>query len=51
MSYSDTSPRQVRTISEFEGPGLSLRSVGSSGLEIDVRVKARAFRRLSLKTV
>jgi hypothetical protein len=44
MSYGDTSPRPVRTSSEFEVPGLiSLRSVRSSRLEIDVRVRAREF--------
>jgi hypothetical protein len=44
MSYGDTSPRPVRTSFEFESPGLiSLRSVRSSGLVFDVRVKAREF--------
>jgi hypothetical protein len=33
----------VGTSSEFEGSGLGSRSVKSSGLEIDVRVKAREF--------
>jgi hypothetical protein len=44
MSYGDTSPKPVRTSFEFEGPGLiSLRSVRSSGLVFDVRIKAREF--------
>jgi hypothetical protein len=44
VSYGDTSPRPVRTSSKFEVPGLiSLRCVRSSGLDIDVRVKAREF--------
>jgi hypothetical protein len=33
----------VGTSSEFESSGLGSRSVKSSGLEIDVRVKAREF--------